>query len=59
MAKREPQNPYTPTRANDASSELVQIIIEYYRSHRAQFTTTEATNVGAVVTSILNGTYRV
>lgn len=58
---RDPQNPYTGTsiRANDPGSELIQWVINYYRGHRNEFSSTEATNIGSAVTSILNGTYKV
>ncbi len=58
---RDPQNPYTGTssRANDAGGELIQRVIDWYRGHRNEFTSTEATNIGAAVTSILNGTYKI
>lgn len=58
---RDPQNPYTGTnsKANDAGTELIQIIVDWYRGHRNQLTSTEATNIGTAVTSILNGTYKV
>jgi hypothetical protein len=59
MSKRDAQNPYTPTRANDPGAELIQLVIDYVRSHRSQFSSTEATNVGATVTSILNGTFKI
>lgn len=58
---RDPQNPYTGTntRANDPGSELVQLVVDWYRSHRAVLSGTEATNIGTAVTSILNGTFKV
>lgn len=58
---RDPQNPYTGTSnlANDPGTELVQWVINFYRTHRNQFSSTEATNIGTAVTSILNGTYKV
>ena len=60
MAAREPQNPYVATNgSNDAGSELVQLVINYYRGHRSEFTPTMATNVGTAVTNILNGTNKV
>ena len=58
MAK-EACNPYIATKGNDPAEELVQKVIEFYRSHRGQFTATEATNVGTAVTNILNGTNKV
>ncbi len=58
-SKRDPLNPYTPTKGNDSSAELVQLIVEFYRSHRGQFSSTEATNIGTAVTNILNGTNKV
>lgn len=59
MSKRDPQNPYTTLRANDPGAELVQVVIDWYRSHRSTFTSTEATNIGAAITNILNGTNKV
>lgn len=58
---RDPQNPYVGTniRANDSGTELIQKVIDWYRGHRNEFTSMEATNIGAAVTSILNGTYKV
>ena len=55
MAK-EPSNPYT---GSAVASELVQIVLEFYKTHRNQFTATEATNIGTTVTNILNGTNKV
>lgn len=59
MSGRDAQNPYMMIRPNDPGAEIVQLVIEYYRSHRNTFNSTEATNVGTTVTSILNGTYKV
>lgn len=55
------QNPYTgtSTRPNDPGSEVVQLVMDWARSHRNALTSTEATNVGTAVTSILNGTYHI
>lgn len=58
MAK-EASNQYTSTKANDAGADLVQIVIEYYRGRRGQFTNTEATNIGTEITAILNGSHKV
>lgn len=59
MSKRDPSNPYVQTKANDQAVELVQVVIDWYRSHRNQISASEATNVGAAITNILNGTNRV
>ena len=56
---RDSYNQYPPTKANDYGTELVQIIIEFMRSHRNCFTSTEATNIGTEVTAILNGTHKI
>jgi len=58
MAK-DPMNVYTMARANDPGTELVQLVIDFYRNHRGTFTSTEATNIGTEVTNILNGTHKV
>lgn len=58
MAK-EAANVYTIARANDPGSELIQLVIEFYRARRNTFTSTEATNIGNEVTNILNGTHKI
>lgn len=52
-------NKYTKIKANDLGSELVDWVIDFYRGHRGAFTGTEATNIGAEVTNVLNGTTKV
>ena len=59
QTNRDATNPYTPTKPNDCAAELVQMVIEFYRTHRSGFNSTEATNVGTAVTNILNGTNKV
>ena len=59
MATRDPQNNYPPLKANDAGTELMDLIIQFYRGHRAAFNSTEATNIGTAVVNILNGTNKV
>ncbi len=56
---KDPANQYPPTKANDQGTELIQIVIEFARSHRNTFTSTEATNIGTEVTAILNGSHKV
>lgn len=58
MAK-DPTNLYAAGKANDQGYELIEMVIEFYRGHRGQFSGTEATNVGNEVTNILNGTHKV
>ena len=58
-SQKDAQNPYSVAKANDAGGELIDIVIEFYRGHRKQFSSTEATNIGNTVTSILNETYKV
>jgi hypothetical protein len=59
QTSRDPSNPYPATKPNDPGEELVAKVIEYYRNHRGQFSSTEATNIGTAVTNILNGTNKV
>jgi len=56
---RDSYNQYPPTKANDYGTELVQIVIEFMRSHRNAFTSTEATNIGNEIINILNGTHKI
>lgn len=58
MAK-DAMNNYTATKGNDAAQEVVQLVIDWYRGHRGQLTSTQATNVGTAVTNVLNGTNKV
>jgi len=59
MAGKDSQNPYAPTRANDPAMQLIQLVIDWARANRNVVTSTEATNIGTYVTSILNGTYKI
>jgi hypothetical protein len=57
--QKDAMNPYTPTVGNDAAEELVQHVVEFYRSHRGQFTATQTTNICTAITAILNQTVKV
>lgn len=56
---KDPINPYPETKPNDPGTELIQHVIDFARTHRNQFTSTEATNIGTQVTNILNGTVKI
>lgn len=56
---KDPFNLYQPTKGNDQGVVVVQIVIDWYRGHRGQFSSTEATNIGNEITNILNGTHPV
>lgn len=55
----DPQNPYTPTGANDPAAELVQLVINWYRGHRNLLTSTQQTNVITAITNVLSGSNKV
>lgn len=56
---KDPYNLYTPTKGNDQGVILIQMVIDWYRGHRGEFSGIEATNIGTEVTNILNGTHKV
>lgn len=56
---RDGMNQYPPSKANDQGTELIELVINFYRGRRGQFTSTEATNIGTEVTAILNGSHPV
>lgn len=56
---KDPFNQYPPLKANDQGTVLVQLVIDWYRGHRGEFTSTEATNIGTAIVNVLNGTTKV
>ena len=59
MSSKDPLNPYTETLGNDPAYQLVQIVMEWYRTHRHQITATQTTNITTAITAILNETVKV
>lgn len=59
MANKDPQNQLAATVANDKSVELMQIVIDWYRSNRSVLTSTQVTNLTTEIGNVLNGTHKV
>ena len=56
---RDASNPYSPVTTNDLGEEVVEIVMNWYRGHRALLNSTQQTAVINAITSILNGTFHV
>ncbi len=56
---KDPINPYPPLKGNDQGTVLVQLVIDWCRGHRGEFNSTEATNIGAAIVNVLNGTTKI
>jgi hypothetical protein len=59
MAGRDPHNNYAPVAANDKGSELVDLVIAWYRSNRNVLTAAQQTAVITAITNVLSGSAKV
>lgn len=52
-------DPYAPTSSNDKGTELVEIVMQWYRGNRGIMNATQQTAVITAITGVLNGTLKV
>lgn len=58
-SSKDSQSPYVHVTSNDKGGELVQLVIDWYRGHRAQLSAGQQSAVITAITGVLDGTLKV